>query len=98
MCNRAPGHDLALSSNRDGPDERRPHSGSDVWINFAETSAQLSPSVTLTLPIYTGGVYFFVQWRSMGPQVNYSSRFYLVLDGGDVCGQTEFWLTVWNWS
>ena len=79
-------------------DERHPHSGSDVWISFGDKSAQLSPSATLTLPIYTGGVYFFVQWRSMGPQVNYSSRFYLVLDGGDVCGQTEFWLTVWNWS
>jgi hypothetical protein len=81
-------------------DERRPHTGSDVRIVFKGiASAQLSPSATLTLPILVNqATYFLIEWRSKGPQVNYSSRFYLVFDGGATYGKTEFWLTVWNWS
>ncbi|AXC11916.1 hypothetical protein ACPOL_2600 [Acidisarcina polymorpha] len=82
-------------------DERKLHPRSDVWIIFSNgKTAKLAPSATLTLPIpaNTAATHFAVEWRSMGEPVNYSSRFYLVFDGGEAYGQTEFWLTVWNWS
>ena len=81
-------------------DQRRPHAGSDVWITFdSGPSARLSPSAQLSvpLPLNTKG-FFTIQWRSSGPEVNYSALFYLVLDGLCAYGQTEFWLDVWNWS
>jgi len=82
-------------------DERQLHSGSDVKITFATgQSAMLSPSAKLTLPIraQAEAVDFTIEWLSKGPQVNYSTLFYLVMDGGCAYGQGEFWLNVWNWG
>jgi hypothetical protein len=82
-------------------DERQLHAGSNVTITFAAgQSARLSPSARLTLPIRAQGqpVNFTLEWLSTGPQVNYSTLFYLVMDGGCAYGQGEFWLTVWNWT
>jgi hypothetical protein len=86
-------------------DQRQPYSGSQVRIAFSSGAvANLGPSQPVaTVPVYIGpaneaGYTFRVEWLSPGPHVDYSTRFYLVIDGGGDFGQTEVWLSVWNWS
>jgi hypothetical protein len=101
---------LNFGPQRTGPvtltllDEQRvPHTGSDVSVQLHVGSSQwtlkLDPSATVTVTAGfndTGSIY--LQWLSSGPPQNYSNRFFLVVDGGCVFGQNEFWLDVWNWS
>ena len=76
---------------------RQPHTSSNVRLTVGGASAVLAPSATLQIPppLHT---FLTIEWLSAGPQVNYSSRFILVVDAGCEFGQTEFWLDVWNWS
>jgi hypothetical protein len=82
--------------------DRKPHNGSDVPVLFdSGAMANLSSPATVKVPLAlfgNGGTTFRLEWRSKGPETNYSSLFYLVLDAGGIYGQAEFWLHVWNWS
>jgi hypothetical protein len=79
---------------------RNPHNGSDVVVTFLESGAiaHLSSPDTVTVPLDRGGNSFKLEWRSTGPETNYSSLFFLIMDAGSIYGQSEFWLRVWNWS
>jgi hypothetical protein len=85
-------------------DQRQPYSASQVRISFSSGAvATLGPdqpvaTVAVSMPPSSAPGTFRVEWLSQGPHVNYSTRFYLVIDGGGDFGQTEFWLSVWNWS
>jgi hypothetical protein len=79
---------------------RNPHNGSDVVVTFLESGAiaHLSRPDTVTVPLDRSGNSFKLEWRSTGPETNYSSLFFLIMDAGSIYGQSEFWLRVWNWS
>jgi hypothetical protein len=81
--------------------DRNPHNGSDVLVTFDSATVNLSRPATvkvLLAKLGSAGTTFTLEWRSTGPETNYSSLFFLVLDAGGTYGQAEFWLHVWNWS
>ncbi|MBV8069159.1 MAG: hypothetical protein JO270_04590 [Acidobacteriaceae bacterium] len=82
--------------------DRNLHKGSDVAVTFdSGATANLSSPATVKVPLAmlgSAGTTFRLEWRSKGPETNYSSLFFLVLNGGGIYGQSEFWLHVWNWS
>jgi hypothetical protein len=82
-------------------EERLPHIGSNVQIIFdSGASANLKRSeAQVTIPMPGSGATFTIEWLSysLSPPRGYSNLFYLILDAGCQFGQTEFWLSVWNW-
>ncbi|MBV8070141.1 MAG: hypothetical protein JO270_09575 [Acidobacteriaceae bacterium] len=79
--------------------DKNPHNGSDVSVTFdSGAMVNLSRPATVKVPLAIPGNTFTVKWLSKGPETNYSSLFFLVLDAGGIYGQSEFWLHVWNWS
>ena len=79
--------------------DKNPHNGSNVQVTFdSGAKANLSSPATVKVPLATDGNTFEVEWLSTGPETNYSSLFFLVLDAGGTYGQSVFWLNVWNWS
>jgi len=79
--------------------DKNPHNGSDVAVTFdSGATANLSGPATVTVPLAIAGNTFRLEWRSKGPETNYSSLFFLILDAGGTYGQAVLWLNVWNWS
>ncbi|MBV8867613.1 MAG: hypothetical protein JO210_19595 [Acidobacteriaceae bacterium] len=79
--------------------DRNPHNGSDVRVTFdSGLMTNLSRPNTVKVPLGLEGNTFRLEWRSTGPETNYSSVFFLIMDAGGIYGQSEFWLHVWNWS
>jgi hypothetical protein len=79
--------------------DRNPHNGSNVIVTFdSGATANLSSPATVKVPLDLDGNNFRLEWRSTGPETNYSSLFFLILDAGGIYGQSEFWLHIWNWS
>jgi len=78
-------------------EQRQPHATSALQVGFERDPvfAVLGPAQTLSIHLPN---VIQLRWASKGPQVNYSNRFILVVDGGCSYGQSEFWLDVWNWS
>jgi hypothetical protein len=82
-------------------EERLPHINSNVQISFdSGASANLKRAAAqVTIPMPGAGATFTIEWLSFShsPPRGYSNLFYLILDAGCQFGQTEFWLSVWNW-
>ncbi len=79
--------------------DKNPHNGSDVMVTFdSGVTANLSRPATVKVPLALDGNTFRLEWRSTGPETNYSSLFFLIMDAGGTYGQAVLWLHVWNWS
>ncbi len=79
--------------------DKNPHNGSDVMVTFdSGATANLSKPSTVKVPLDLEGNNFRLEWRSTGPETNYSSLFFLILDAGGTYGQAVLWLHLWNWS
>ena len=73
--------------------DKNPHNGSNVQVTFdSGAKANLSSPATVKVPLATDGNTFEVEWLSTGPETNYSSPFFLVLDAGGTYGQSVFGL------
>ncbi|MBV8828631.1 MAG: hypothetical protein JO108_05335 [Acidobacteriaceae bacterium] len=84
-------------------EQRVPHTGSNVNVQLSvgnqQWTLQLNPSAMVTVTLSNNrGAEILLHWLSSGPPQNYSNRFFLIVDGGCLFGQNEFWLDVWNWS
>jgi hypothetical protein len=79
---------------------RKPVVGAHLRITFdSGATAVLTQPARLSVPLYDTYRRFRLEWVKASPEdVNFSSLFILVIDGGCQFGQVEFWINAWNWA
>ena len=97
--------DVYLLGGGDEKDEMRKPIGAHLKITFdSGATAVLTQPARLNVPLYPyplngePGRTFQLEWTDASPEdVNFSSLFILVINGGCGFGQAEFWVNAWNW-
>jgi len=81
-------------------DETRKPVGAHLRITFdSGATAVLTQPASLRVPLFATNRSFRLEWvKASAEDVNFSTLFILVIDGGCGFGQAEFWVNGWNWA